>query len=127
VTGPTDLIALWRSQGKFLEDSAVSVGAAISYRHAEELQEWWRIHQTETLTLAQAAMETGYTADALSKQIRRGALPNLGSKSRPRVRRCDLPRKAGNLDIRKLETAEPDLAGSVLRAHESGSHNVTAP
>lgn len=49
------------------------------------------------LTLAEAARESGYSTDQLSRLIREGKLVNVGRKGAPRVRRGDLPKKPGGL------------------------------
>jgi len=49
--------------------------------------------EAHTLTLRDAARESGYTADHLGRLVRNGTLPNVGRKHSPRVRACDLPRK----------------------------------
>ena len=47
----------------------------------------------ELLSLARAAQESGYTADHLSRMVRQGKIPNSGRKSKPLIRRRDLPKK----------------------------------
>ena len=48
----------------------------------------------ETLTLAQAAGRSGYSADHLSRLIRDGKLANVGHRGAPRLRAGDLPVRA---------------------------------
>ncbi len=67
----------------------------------------------EALTLNEASEESGYSYSALQKMVADGKLPNLGDRNRPRVRRGDLPRKAGQLP-RGPSDGEPDLAGTIL-------------
>jgi hypothetical protein len=50
-------------------------------------------YATEELPLAQAADESGLSYKGIQKAVSEGRVPNVGSKHRPRVRRCDLPRK----------------------------------
>lgn len=47
----------------------------------------------ELLNLAQAARESGYTADHIGRLVKEGKLYNYGRNHAPRVRRGDLPRK----------------------------------
>lgn len=48
----------------------------------------------ELLGLAHAARESGYSADHLSRLLREGKIPHSGRKSKPLIRRRDLPQKA---------------------------------
>ena len=52
-----------------------------------------RGHADELLTLAQAARESGYSADHLRLLTRQSRLPNAGRRRAPRLRRRDIPRK----------------------------------
>lgn len=65
----------------------------------------------EELSLTQAAQYSGYSEDHIGRLIRSGALPNVGRKHRPRVRRADLPRKPSAL----RESAPPSLFTSSRR------------
>lgn len=47
----------------------------------------------DALTLREAAGESGYSPDHLSRLVREGRLPNVGRKHAPRVLRSDLPRR----------------------------------
>jgi len=70
------------------------------------------------LNLTQAARECGYSADALGRMVRAGRIPNCGRPGAPRVRRSDLPKKAGNLDSSQipLTTSRSRIAQTALRA-----------
>lgn len=48
-----------------------------------------------SLTLDQAAEESGYSRDHLGRLVREGEIPNAGESNAPRIRRRDLPRKPG--------------------------------
>jgi hypothetical protein len=54
-----------------------------------------RFEAETLLSLTQAAYESGYSADALGRMVRAGKIPNRGRSGAPKVRRADLPRKAG--------------------------------
>ena len=47
----------------------------------------------ELLSLAEAALASGYSTDHLGRLIRRGEIPNSGRKGKPFVRTADLPRR----------------------------------
>ncbi|HEU4630159.1 MAG TPA: hypothetical protein VFS08_10465, partial [Gemmatimonadaceae bacterium] len=51
--------------------------------------------ENETLTLAEAALASGYSVDHLRHLVSSGAIANAGRKHAPRVRAGDLPRKPG--------------------------------
>jgi hypothetical protein len=45
----------------------------------------------ERLTLAQAALRSGYSPDHLARLLREGRVPNAGRRGSPRIRAGDLP------------------------------------
>jgi hypothetical protein len=49
------------------------------------------------LTLAEAAAESGYSIEHLRRLVSEGRIANAGRRYAPRIRRADLPKKAGNL------------------------------
>lgn len=63
---------------------------------AEEVVEAFRAWNDEPLDLSRAADESGYKRESLVCLIRNGTVPNAGEEGRPRIRRCDLPRKPGH-------------------------------
>ncbi len=89
--------------------------AGVCELHAEELEERIREWQLETLTLEEAAAESGLSYSAVQKKVRRGEWPNAGKKGAPRVERRYVLGASPSL---RLETGEPDLAGEVLMARE---------
>ena len=111
--GATALATSWRGQAAALRRYGADAQAAVLEQCAEDLETTLRETQVESLTLEAAASESGYSYSALQKKVASGELSNVGSKNCPRVRRGDLPRKAGRLP-RKPSDGEPDLAGKVL-------------
>lgn len=69
------------SQARILDFCADELAAAL-LRAGDEL-----------LSLARAAQESGYTADHLARMVRQEKIPNSGRKSKPLIRRRDLPKK----------------------------------
>ena len=67
------------------------------------------------LNLTQAARECGYSPDALGRMVRSGRIPNLGRPGAPRVRRTDLPRKAG-LPLLLSPDSPPETRAYIARA-----------
>lgn len=109
--GVSDLSALWRSHAVRLRELAgpATEGSAHVYeRVADELEAALRWQAEQLLTLDEAHAESGYTADHLGREVRKGRIPNAGQKGAPRIRRGDLPRKAGALP-------PPPVAGHIDR------------
>lgn len=70
---------------------------ARAVRHAaNRVENQWKDALTTSLTLKEAAQESGYSPDHLGKLVRDNTLPNAGSPNAPRIRRKDLPRKPGH-------------------------------
>lgn len=90
---PGDLPAPWRQRADFLQQYGDPDSARLWMLAAAELERALEAFGAETLTLAQAASATGYSANYLSKQIAAGAIPNAGKKHSPRVRRAGLKAK----------------------------------
>lgn len=81
--------------------------AEVVEHFAAELEAAVREHELEALSLEDAVRESGYSYSALQKMVTSGKLQNIGEKGRPRVRRCDLPRKGG--------TPNDGIAETILR------------
>jgi hypothetical protein len=80
----------------------------------------------ETLTLREAARESGYSSDHLGRLVRSGVITNAGRANAPRVRRSDLPSKASALPHRpaqpKLVAVDPEqIARSVVTSDRRGT------
>jgi len=80
---------------------------------AADLEDAWRLWETEPLTLEEAATESGYSYSTLQQMTASGRLRNIGEKHRPRVCREDLPKKATSPAGESLITG-PDLAQEVI-------------
>jgi hypothetical protein len=89
-----ELPTLWRARADELRPYAPGVGEAFA-RAAAELEEALHAAGTEELTLAEASRESGYAERTLREKLANGELPNAGARHRPRIRRADLPRRAG--------------------------------
>ncbi len=94
VPGIAELLVKWEADAARMEDFADTRGAFLCRRFAAELSEVIRAQQDETLTLAEAALESGYSLDHLQHQIADGSLPNAGRKGAPRIRRGNLTIKS---------------------------------
>lgn len=92
-----DLPYTWRRQAEQLRRFGADQAANALEVVAGDLTEWLSELSDETLSLKEAAAESGYTADHLGRLIREGKIRNAGRPNAPRIRRADLPRKAGTL------------------------------
>ena len=109
----TDLAHEWRTKADELREFAAEGPAAGIDWCIKHLEEWWRIHETEPLTLDEAAAESGYTYSSLQQMVSGDRLRNIGTKHSPRVCRRDLPRKARAPESERVEGG-PDLAQEIL-------------
>ena len=109
------LIEAWRDRAGHLRRYAPEVAAAWEDA-ATELEEHDHRHGQEELTRDEAAKESGYTPDHISRLIAEKRIKNVGRKGKPLVRRGDLPRKPKPAErTPRLENGDPDVAGEVLR------------
>ncbi len=111
---PADLGARWwRAKAIDLRAFGAEEQAKTLEWCAGGLEESLKEHDEESLNLQDAAAESGYSYSSLQGKVASGAIPNVGEKGAPRVRRRDLPRKAPRERL-QLEHDEPDLAGEIL-------------
>lgn len=80
----------------------------------------------ESLTLREAAQESGYSKDHLARLVRSGVIPNAGRPNAPRIQRSDLPHKAGSLPAApgrcQFLSADPEqIARSVVTSAIRGA------
>lgn len=100
-----ELVVSLRSEAEVLRENCADSQAKLCERHAERLEEALSKHSNETLTVAEAAAESGYSKSHLRRLIREGRIPNAGEAGSPRIQRRDLPRKPGLGS--KVASAEP--------------------
>lgn len=50
----------------------------------------------DVVTIREAAMLSGYSADHLRRAIATGQIPNAGRRGKPAIRRSDVPKKPGH-------------------------------
>lgn len=90
-----ELVVAWRVRAELLRPYAPTAAEAFE-RAADELEAAMREADSEVLNLQDAARESGYSADHLSRLLKEGKVPNVGRPHAPRIRRGDLPRKPGS-------------------------------
>jgi hypothetical protein len=90
-------------------------GAIACELHASELSEVLLSIDAEPLTLAEAALESGYTRAHLRRMIRDQPLLNAGTAEEPMILRAHLPRKPG-AGVANATTAMSSSRVQVARA-----------
>lgn len=101
------LARLWRSKAEDLRRYGAEHAVATLEACADDLEEWCREWDLEALTLEEAARESGYSHDHLSRLLRNGTLPNAGESGSPRIHRRNLPRKPGHTAGREIRLSNP--------------------
>ena len=106
-----DLVTRWRSEADTVERCGHESTGKLIRRMTGELEEALRDDQDETLTLAEAALESGYSVEHLRKLLANDVIPNAGAKGRPRICRRDLPARpvTGNRQIGSPEDDARDF------------------
>lgn len=107
------LVTEWREEATTLRRWGATVNADAVEACAIQLETRLREYALESLTLEDAARESGYSYSALQKQLATGELPNAGTKGRPRLRRSDLPRKGRPIAV--------GLADAILAARQGSA------
>ena len=87
------LPAAWRRQAKTLRRYGGQALATALERCADELEGTIQERDETTLSLTDAARESGYTREHLGRLVRDGKIPNAGRPGAPRIARRHLPRK----------------------------------
>ncbi len=94
VSTPAALIVEWRELAEILRAEGCPEVAAARERCASELEAALRKHDSEALSVKQAASESGYSAEYLRRVLRDTPALNAGRAGKPLILRRDLPRKA---------------------------------
>ncbi|MGI8767470.1 MAG: hypothetical protein ACR2KM_13320 [Gemmatimonadaceae bacterium] len=82
--------------------SASVDGAKVMDLVVRELEQVEASSSAQALGLADAARESGYSVEQLSRMVRNGTITNAGRKGKPLIRIGDLPRRLG-LGFRSLD------------------------
>ena len=92
-TIPGDLPSRWRDRAETLRTYGDPNSARLWEIAAVELERAWGTFGEQTLSLAEAARVSGFTANHLGSLVKRGKITNAGRTGAPRIRRSDLPLK----------------------------------
>ena len=96
------LVERWREEAANLRRRGQEALAVNAESYADELEDHINQCRFEKLTLKQAAVESGYSRDSITRMASEGKLENVGVKGNPLYRRCDLPKKPTNGGRRSL-------------------------
>lgn len=88
-----DVLARWRADADALERNGCAREARLLSRCAEEVDGVLADVDAEPVTLDVASRASGYSVAHLRRLVADGALRNVSTNGRVRVRRGDLPRK----------------------------------
>jgi hypothetical protein len=104
------LIDDWRAEAAVCRRRGSPIAADALESCAADLVARLREMELESITLEEAAAESGYSYSALQKKVASGDLTNVGKRGAPRVRRGELPKKANPT----RRSAVPNLVGDLL-------------
>ena len=103
----------WRKRAKALRRYGGDTPAVALDRCADDLEATLRERDETTLSLVEAAMESGYSADHLGRLVRDGKIPNAGRPGAPRIARAHLPRKVHAMPEPPQPLADKPCRGDV--------------
>lgn len=118
------LVERWKDRAHTLRDYGAQEDAAQLWeRAAAEMETAIALFAEEDLSLTESGRETGFSADHLGREVRTGRIENVGRKNAPRIRRGDLPYKAGGLRARLApdhvrQRSRAQIARSIVDAHK---------
>jgi hypothetical protein len=120
-----DLPEAWRARAADLRAFGSDERAALLWERAADELEAAAVRTDDFLTLRQAHAACGYSADHLGRLVRQGKLRNYGRLNAPRLRRSELPTKAGvggSLPRTGIvgEISRVELARAVIKRHVGG-------
>ena len=69
-------------------------GAALADELLADLEQLECADDERLFTPTQAALRTGFHPESIARMVRKGRVPNHGTKHRPRVKLSELPKKA---------------------------------
>ena len=122
-TLPGDLPALWRERAETLSTFGDPNSARLWNIAATELERAMELSAVETLTVADAARISGYSAAYIGSLIKNGKITNAGRTHAPRIRRQDLPpnKKPGGRG--RPANLKPNLPSSTTIRSIAQSHH----
>ncbi len=96
-----DLPPRWTARATELRFLGQESIAALIEALLGEFETELAVDASEPLTIARAAVVSGYSEDHLRLLVRNEQIPNAGRPNTPRIRRADVPIKPGRLAVRR--------------------------
>lgn len=123
-----DITARWKEDADRMKIYGAEAQATALLRAADDVLQALATVEDDALNLADAARESGYSAEHLGRLVRRGEIPNAGRPNAPRIRRADLPRKASastsplreHLNAPNMDTPRRRIARAILTEVNNG-------
>jgi hypothetical protein len=113
---PAELPDDWRALAAQQRRLGADAQARILEFCADELAAALMRAGDELLSLSRAAKESGYSLDHLSRMVREGRIPNSGRRSKPLIRRKDLPVKTSRSKEKPCFSPQSDyISGRLFR------------
>ena len=123
ICSPTHLAAQWREEADTLRKRGAVAQAVAVESCADDLEAAFRERDETLLNLTEASRLSGYSSGHLGRMVRDGTIPNVGRPNAPRIRRDDLPRKAGLPPYREpvhiADTSRSQIARSIVQGGEA--------
>ncbi len=92
----SELLEQWRAETALFRRRGLHQAADVAESYAADLEAAVHAYERTTLTLTEAATESGYSASHLGRMVRDGTIPNAGRANAPRIAMKDLPRRLAN-------------------------------
>src|SRR5690348_11147820 len=113
----SSLPAEWRRRASELEKIQAVVPAAVLLRECANQLDDTLQSEADSVSLKEAAALGGFTSDHIQRLVAKGQLENVGRKGKPRIRRVDVPIKAGHATkLRKLSSPANVNASAIVAA-----------
>ena len=115
-----ELVAKW--EARRLDAARLGALAPIATVAADVLDDLRQLAaaDNDVLSVKEAALLGGYSSDHLRRELAQGRIPNAGRKSKPAIRRADVPRKPGH-------PLPPSTVGDQLDARRRIVRDATTP
>ncbi len=109
-----DLCERWLDEAETFDRRGLDDAASMARSYAGELDDAIHAWRTQSLTLQEAAEESGYAYSTLQQRVAEGKIPNAGESGSPRIRRCDLPTRPNHPSFPGAASQDgPDIAAEL--------------
>lgn len=109
-----ELAREWREDAERFRTYGAEQLATACAKHADDLEAALAAREMTAVTLEEAAEMGGYSYSHLQHLVAEGKIENVGSKGEPRIRRADVPVKAGHTRRTESRTKGEVLEEDVL-------------